>query len=133
MEKLSGYAFVAAMLSTVLATIAYVLYAVSGLRAARLQTAGMPTTTGTLGWVSGPRTAAIGRYATMLSWLALFALGAGLVFLLPQRRVWARISSRGAMSVLSVASLGRRDAALGTDFDDLITDIRTALQAPAQA
>ena len=80
MEKLSGYAFVAAMLSTVLATIAYVLYAVSGLRAARLQTAGMPTTTGTLGWVSGPRTAAIGRYATMLSWLALFALGAGLVF-----------------------------------------------------
>ncbi len=71
----------------------------------------------------------------LLVWLGALLLFGGftLVFLLPQRRVWARISSRGAMSVLSVASLGRRDAALGTDFDDLITDIRAALQAPAQA
>ncbi len=70
-----------------------------------------------------------------LVWLGAFLLFAGftLVFLLPQRRVWARISSRGAMTVLSVASLGRRDAALGTDFEDLVTDIRTALQPPAQA
>jgi cytochrome c biogenesis protein len=70
-----------------------------------------------------------------LIWLGAFLLFAGftLVFMLPQRRIWARISSRGATSVLSVASLGRRDAALGTDFEDLITDIRTALQAPAQA
>jgi len=73
-----------------------------------------------------------GQYLVWLGALMLFA-GFTLVFLLPQRRVWARISSRGAGSVLSVASLGRRDAALGTDFDDLITDIRTALQAPAQA
>jgi cytochrome c biogenesis protein len=71
----------------------------------------------------------------LLVWIGALLLFAGFtaVFLLPQRRVWARISPRGAMSVLSVASLGRRDAALGTDFDDLITDIRTALQAPAQA
>ena len=80
MEKLSGYAFVAAMLSTGLATFFYLLYAFSGIRAARMQTAGMPTTTGTMGWASGPRTAAIGRYATMLGWLAVSALGAGLVF-----------------------------------------------------
>jgi len=80
MDKLSGYAFVAAMLSTALATICYLLYALSGLRAARMQTAGMSTTTGSLGFVSGPRTAAIGRYATMLGWLAVVALGAGLVF-----------------------------------------------------
>jgi cytochrome c biogenesis protein len=73
-----------------------------------------------------------GQYLVWLGALLLFA-GFTLVFLLPQRRVWARISSRGAMSVLSVASLGRRDVALGTDFDDLITDIRAALQAPAQA
>jgi len=70
-----------------------------------------------------------------LIWLGAFLLFGGftLVFMMPQRRIWARISSRGAMAVLSVASLGRRDAALGTDFEDLITDIRTALQAPAQA
>ncbi len=70
----------------------------------------------------------------ILIWLGALLLFGGftLIFLLPQRRVWARISSRGATSVLSVASLGRRDAALGTDFDDLVTDIRAALQTPAQ-
>jgi len=63
----------------------------------------------------------------------LLFLGFTVVFMLPQRRVWARISTRGAMSVLSVASLGRRESALGSDFDQLITDIRAALQTPAQA
>ncbi len=80
MEKMSGYAFVAAMLSTGLATIAYLAYAISGLRAARMQTAGMPMNTGTLGFVSGRYTPAIGRYATMLGWLATLALLAGLIF-----------------------------------------------------
>jgi ABC-type transport system involved in cytochrome c biogenesis permease subunit len=79
MAKMSEYAFVAAMLSTGLATIFYFMYAVSGLRAARMQTAGAPMTTG-LSLVSGPRTAAIGRYATMLGWLATFAMLASLVF-----------------------------------------------------
>ena len=72
----------------------------------------------------------------MLVWLGAFLLFAGfvLVFMLPQRRVWARIAPMGARaSVLAVASLGRRDAALGTDFDTLVNDIRTALQAPSQA
>ncbi|HEU0242728.1 MAG TPA: c-type cytochrome biogenesis protein CcsB [Candidatus Limnocylindrales bacterium] len=76
---MSEYAFVAAMLSTGLATIFYFMYAVSGLRAARMQTAGATMTTG-LSLVSGPRTAAIGRYATMLGWLATFAMLASLVF-----------------------------------------------------
>jgi ABC-type transport system involved in cytochrome c biogenesis permease subunit len=79
MAKMSEYAFVAAMLSTGLATIFYFMYAVSGLRAARMQTAGAAMTTG-LSLISGPRTAAIGRYATMLGWLATFALLASLVF-----------------------------------------------------
>jgi cytochrome c-type biogenesis protein CcsB len=80
MEKMSGYAFVAALIGTALATLFYLLYAMSGLRAARMQTAGMSTTTGVLSFISGPRTAAIGRYATMLGWLATVALLAGLVF-----------------------------------------------------
>jgi cytochrome c-type biogenesis protein CcsB len=80
MEKMSGYAFIAALLSTGLATIFYFLYAVSGLRAARMQTAGGPTSGGAMGFISGPRTAAIGRYATMLGWLAVAALLASLAF-----------------------------------------------------
>lgn len=79
MAKMSEYAFIAAILSTGLASIFYVLYAISGLRAARMQTAGVAVTTG-MGFVSGPRTAAIGRYASMLAWLATFALLASLVF-----------------------------------------------------
>ena len=80
MAKMSEYAFVAAMLMTGLAFIAYVLYAISGLRAARMQTAGLGTTTTSMGLVSGPRTAAIGRYATILGWLATLFLLASLVF-----------------------------------------------------
>jgi cytochrome c-type biogenesis protein CcsB len=80
MGKMSDYAFVAAMLSTGLAILAYLFYAISGLRAARMQTAGMSVSGGTMGFVSGPRTAAIGRYATILGWLAVFTLLASLVF-----------------------------------------------------
>ena len=80
MAKMSEYAFVAAMLSTGLATFAYLLYAISGLRAARLQTAGMTVPGGAMGFISGPRTAAIGRYATMLGWLAVVALFASMAF-----------------------------------------------------
>ena len=42
MAKLSEYAFVASMLTTGLALVLYLMYAVSGLRAARMQTAGGP-------------------------------------------------------------------------------------------
>jgi ABC-type transport system involved in cytochrome c biogenesis permease subunit len=79
MPKMSEYAFVAAMISTALASLMYLLYALSGLRAAKLQTAGAPGG-GVVGLMSGPRTAAIGRYASMLGWLAVFALLASLVF-----------------------------------------------------
>jgi len=79
MAKMSEYAFVAAMLATALAIVLYLMYAVSGLRAARMQTAGGPGS-GTVSLSSGPRTAAIGRYATILGWLATLALLASLIF-----------------------------------------------------
>jgi cytochrome c-type biogenesis protein CcsB len=74
MAKLSEYAFIASILMTGFALALYVLYAVSGLRAARMQTAGATVNTGTVGFVSGPRTAALGTYATILTWLATLAL-----------------------------------------------------------
>ena len=70
-----------------------------------------------------------------LVWLGgvLLFLGFVVVFFLPHRRVWARITPRqGAGAVLSIASLGRRDAALGSEFDGLVSDIRAALVAPAR-
>jgi ABC-type transport system involved in cytochrome c biogenesis permease subunit len=67
MPKMSEYAFVASMLATGLAIVFYIMYAVSGLRAARMQTAGGPSTGSSLSLMSGPRTAAIGRYATMIA------------------------------------------------------------------
>jgi cytochrome c-type biogenesis protein CcsB len=79
MGKLSEYAFVASILATGLALVMYLVYAVSGLRAARMQTAGTPVTSGAVGLISGPRTAAIGKYATILTWLATIALLVSLV------------------------------------------------------
>jgi cytochrome c biogenesis protein len=70
-----------------------------------------------------------------LVWLGavLLFLGFVVVFFLPQRRVWARVTTgRNGGSVLSIASLGRRDAALGSEFDGLVGDIRAALAAPAR-
>ena len=80
MEKLSWYAVIASILWTAGATILYAAYALSGLRAARVRTAGMETTTTAVGFVSGPRTAAIGSYATIVGWLAAITLFAALVF-----------------------------------------------------
>ena len=81
MAKLSEYAFVASMLATGLAFVFYLFYAVSGLRAARMQTAGGPGgATTPVGLISGPRTAAIGRYATILTWLATIFLLVSLLF-----------------------------------------------------
>ena len=80
MAKLSEYMFVASIFMTGLALVLYLAYAISGLRAARMQTAGGPGTSGTVGMVSGPRTAAIGRYATLLTWLATVTLLVSLVF-----------------------------------------------------
>ena len=74
MGKVSEYAFVASMLATGLALLMYLVYALSGLRAARMQTAGMSMGSSPVGVVSGPRTAAMGKYATILTWLATLAL-----------------------------------------------------------
>jgi cytochrome c-type biogenesis protein CcsB len=80
MYKMSEYAFVAGLLSTGLALLTYLAYAFSGVRAARMQTAGAPARVGGVGLVVGMRTAAIGKYATILSWLSLAFLSAMLVF-----------------------------------------------------
>jgi cytochrome c-type biogenesis protein CcsB len=80
MGKMAEYAFVAGALSTFLALIGYALYAVSGVRAARLAAAGAPMSTGRVGFVTGPRTASLGHYATLLGWLGFALLGASLVF-----------------------------------------------------
>ena len=80
MGKLAEYAFVAGTLSTFLALVGYVLYALSGVRAARLAAAGVPMTTGSVSFTSGPRTASIGHYASLLGWLSLLAIAASLVF-----------------------------------------------------
>jgi cytochrome c-type biogenesis protein CcsB len=80
MEKMAVYALEAGIAMTVLALIAYILYAVSGVRAARLAAAGVPMSTGRVGFVSGPRTSSIGHYATILGWLGFMLLGASLVF-----------------------------------------------------
>lgn len=80
MEKMAVYALEAGIMMTILSFVAYVLYTVSGVRAARLAAAGAPMTTARVGFVSGPRTASIGKYATLLGWLAFILLGASLVF-----------------------------------------------------
>jgi len=80
MEKMSYYSFIAAMLAVGLAFLLYVGHVLSGLRAARMQTAGMPSRSGTLGLVIGPRTAALGHYGTILGWLGFAFLTAWLVF-----------------------------------------------------
>jgi cytochrome c-type biogenesis protein CcsB len=80
MAKLSEYAFVASMLATGLALVLYLFYAFSGLRAARMATAGGPGTATAVGVISGPRTANVGRYASILAWLATIALLMSLTF-----------------------------------------------------
>jgi ABC-type transport system involved in cytochrome c biogenesis permease subunit len=70
------------VIATGLAFLLYVGYALSGLRAARMQTAGngLGLRTGTLGLVVEPRTATFGRYGSILGWLAFGFLSAWLVF-----------------------------------------------------
>jgi cytochrome c-type biogenesis protein CcsB len=80
MAKMSEYALIASILATGFAFLLYVAYAVSGIRAARMQTASGPNSGGTVGLMSGPRTGELGRYATIFMWLATAFLGASLVF-----------------------------------------------------
>ena len=71
----------------------------------------------------------------VLVWLGSFLLfiGFALRFMLPHKRVWGRITTRSNGAVVAMATLAQKDAAIGTDFEDLVNDIRTALQAPVQA
>jgi ABC-type transport system involved in cytochrome c biogenesis permease subunit len=80
MGKLAEYAFVAGTLSTILALVGYVFYALSGVRAARLAVAGVPMMTGGVSFTAGSRTTSIGHYATLLAWLGFVVLLASLVF-----------------------------------------------------
>ena len=72
----------------------------------------------------------------MLVWLGAFLLFIGFVlrFTVPHKRLWARIAARpNGGAVVGVASLGNRYAALSTEFETLVNEIRTALNAPAKA
>jgi cytochrome c biogenesis protein len=71
-----------------------------------------------------------------LVWLgaSMLVIGFAIRFLIPHRRVWARIVAgprRGA--IVSVAAMGRHDFGLDTEFTNLVTDIRAALQTAPQA
>jgi cytochrome c biogenesis protein len=70
----------------------------------------------------------------MLVWIgcALLFFGFVIRFTLPHKRIWARIVARPKGAVVGVASLGSKEAALGTEFESLVNDIRTALAAPAR-
>lgn len=71
----------------------------------------------------------------VLVWLGslLLFVGFALRFMLPHKRVWGRITTRANGAIVAMATLAQKDAAISTDFEDLVNDIRTALQAPVQA
>jgi cytochrome c-type biogenesis protein CcsB len=81
MYKMSQYSLIAALLAAGLALVLYLAYIISGLRAAKMQTAGgTPLRSGTLGMVVGATTAGFGRYGTILGWLSFAFLTGWLVF-----------------------------------------------------
>ena len=64
--------------------------------------------------------------------LLLFA-GFAIRFMFPHKRVWARITGRpNGGAVVGLATLSQKNVAQGTEFEHIVNDIRTALQAPAQ-
>ncbi len=70
-----------------------------------------------------------------LVWIgsALLFFGFLIRFTVPHKRVWGRIVARGTTgAVVSMATLTGKDATAGSDFENLVNDIRTAL-APAKA
>ena len=70
----------------------------------------------------------------ILVWIgsALLFFGFVIRFTMPHKRLWARIVARPKGAVVGVASLGSKEAALGTEFESLVNDIRSALNAPAR-
>jgi cytochrome c-type biogenesis protein CcsB len=81
MFKMSEYSFVAAALCLGLASLIYLGYALSGLRAGRMQAAGSSFgTSSSITFASSPRTHELGRYGTIIGWLALATLTLSLIF-----------------------------------------------------
>jgi cytochrome c biogenesis protein len=72
----------------------------------------------------------------MIVWFGCLLLMGGFVavFLLPHRRIWARIAPLpGGRTSVALACAGRKDVTQGTEFADLVVDVRAALAAPRQA
>jgi len=71
-----------------------------------------------------------------LIWIGSFLLFVGFVirFTVPHKRIWGRIVSRpNGGSVVALATLTHKDVTAGSEFENVVNDIRTALTAPAQA
>jgi cytochrome c biogenesis protein len=71
-----------------------------------------------------------------LIWLgsALLFFGFLVRFMVPHKRIWGRIVSRpNGGSVVALATLTHKDVTAGSEFENVVNDIRTALAAPAQA
>jgi cytochrome c biogenesis protein len=71
-----------------------------------------------------------------LIWIgsALLFVGFLIRFMIPHKRIWARIVSRpNGGAVVGLATLAQKDVTAGTEFEHLVSDIRAALSAPAKA
>jgi cytochrome c biogenesis protein len=69
-----------------------------------------------------------------LVWIGALLLFGGFAirFMFPHKRMWGRITSRpNGGAVLALATLTQKDVASGTEFEHIVTDIRTALRTPA--
>jgi cytochrome c biogenesis protein len=63
---------------------------------------------------------------------ALLFVGFMIRFLVPHKRIWARVTARpNGGAVVGLATLTHKDVTAGTDFEQLVTDVRAALAAPA--
>ncbi|MCJ7710022.1 MAG: cytochrome c biogenesis protein ResB [Chloroflexi bacterium] len=72
----------------------------------------------------------------LLVWLGSLLLfgGFSIRFMIRHKRVWGRIVARpNGGSVLGMATLATKDVSQATEFENLVTDIRAALQTPAQS
>jgi cytochrome c biogenesis protein ResB len=72
----------------------------------------------------------------VLIWVGSFLLFAGFAirFMIRHKRVWGRIVARpNGGAVLGMATLATKDVSQATEFENLVTDIRAALQTPAQS
>jgi cytochrome c biogenesis protein len=71
-----------------------------------------------------------------LIWIgsALLFIGFLIRFMVPHKRIWARIVSRpNGGAVVGLATLAQKDVTAGTEFEHLVSDIRAALSAPTKA